>query len=37
MEDNLNLEELHSTIKGKVMKDTAPGPDGIPYSVFNKL
>ena len=31
------LEELSNTIKSKAMKDTAPGPDGIPYSVYNKL
>ena len=37
MEADLKLEELRSTIKSKVMKDTAPGPDGIPYSVCNKL
>ena len=37
MEANLNLEELHNTTKGKVMKDTARGPDRIPYSVYNKL
>ena len=28
---------LSSTLKSKAMKDTAPGPDGIPYSVYNKL
>ena len=33
----MTLEELSNTIKSKVMKDTAPGPDGIPYSVYNKL
>ena len=37
METDLTLEELSSTIKSKAMKDTAPGPDGIPYSVYNKL
>ena len=37
MEADLTLEELSSTIKSKAMKDTAQGPDGIPYSVFNKL
>ena len=37
MEADLKLEELSSTIKSKAMKDTAPGPDGIPYSVYNKL
>ena len=37
MEADLTLEELSSTIKSKAMKDTAPGPDGIPYSVYNKL
>ena len=30
----MTLEELSNTIKSKVMKDTAPGPDGIPYSVY---
>ena len=37
MEADLTLEELSSTIKNKAIKDTAPGPDGIPYSVYNKL
>ena len=37
MEADLTLEEFSSTIKSKGMKDTAPGPDGIPYSVYNKL
>ena len=37
MEADLTLEELSSTIKSKAMKDTAPGPDGIPYSVYKKL
>ena len=37
MEADLTLEKLSSTIKSKAMKDTAPGPDGIPYSVYNKL
>ena len=23
--------------KSKAMKETAPGPDGVPYSVYNKL
>ena len=27
------LEELQATMKRKGMKDTAPGPDGIPYSL----
>ena len=31
------IASLSSTIKSKAMKDTAPGPDGIPYSVYNKL
>ena len=35
MEADLTLEELSSTIKSKGMKDTAPGRDGIPYSVYN--
>ncbi len=37
MEADITLEELSNTIKSKAMKDTAPGPDGIPYSVYNKL
>ena len=37
MEADLTLEEFSSTIKSKAMKDTAPGPDGLPYSVYNKL
>ena len=37
MEADLTLEELNSTIKRKAMKDMAPGPDGIPYSVYSKL
>ena len=37
METDLTLEELRNTIKSKAMKDTAPGLDGIPYSVYNKL
>ena len=37
MEADLTLEVLSNTIKSKAMKDTAPGPDGIPYSVYNKL
>ena len=37
METDLTLKELSNTIKSKAMKDTAPGPDGIPYSVHNKL
>ena len=35
MEDDLTLEELQNTMKSKGMKDTAPGPDGIPYSVYS--
>ena len=31
MEADLTLEELQATMKSKGMKDTAPGPDGIPY------
>ena len=31
MEADITLEELSSTIKSKAMKDTVPGPDGIPY------
>ena len=37
MEAYLTLEELQATMKSKGMKDTAPGPDGIPYSVYGKL
>jgi hypothetical protein len=37
MEADITLEELSNTIKSKAMKDTAPGPDGIPHSVYNKL
>ena len=37
MEADLTLEELYNTCTGKKMKDTAPGPDGIPYSVYHKL
>ena len=37
MEADLTLEKLSSTMKSKSMKDTAPGMDGIPYSVCNKL
>ena len=37
MEADLILKELSITIKSKAMKDTAPGPDGIPYSVYSKL
>ena len=33
MEADLTLEELQATMKSKGMKD-APGPDGIPYSVY---
>ena len=35
MEADLTLEELQDTMKSKGMKDTAPGPDGIPYSVYD--
>ena len=37
MEADITLEELSSTIKSKAVKDTAPGPDSIPYSVYYKL
>ena len=37
METDLTLEELQDTMKSKGMKDTAPGPDGIPYSVYGKF
>ena len=37
MEADLTLEELQATMKSKGMKDTAPGPDGIPYSVYGKF
>ena len=37
MEADLTLEELQATMKSKGMKDIAPGPDGIPYSVYGKL
>ena len=37
MEADLTLEELQDTMKSKGMKDTAPGPDGIPYSVYGKF
>ncbi len=37
MEADITLEELSNTIKSKAMKDKAPGPDGIPYSVYSKL
>ena len=37
MEADLTLEELQDTMKSKGMKDTAPGPDGIPYSVYGNL
>ena len=37
MEADLTLEELQTTMKSKGMKDTVPGPDGIPYSVYGKL
>ena len=37
MEAELTLEELQTTMKSKGMNDTAPGPDGIPYSVHGKL
>ena len=37
MEEDLTLEELQNTMKSKGMKDTAPGPDGIPYSVYGKF
>ena len=37
MKADLRMEELSSTIKSNAMKDTAQGPDGIPYSVYNKL
>ena len=33
MEAYLTLKKLPITIKSKRMKDTAPAPDGIPYSV----
>ena len=36
MEADLTLEELSSTIKSKAMKDTGPGQDGIPYSVYKE-
>jgi hypothetical protein len=35
MEADITLEELHNTCKE--MKDSAPGPDGIPHSVYHKL
>ena len=37
MENDLTQEELSNTIKSRAMKDTAPGPDGIPYSVYSKF
>ena len=37
MEADLTLEELQNTMKSKGMKDTAPGPDGIPYSVYGSI
>ena len=37
MDANLTLEELSRTKKSKAMKDTAPGLDGIPYSVYDKI
>ena len=37
MEADLTLEELQATMKSKGMKDTAPGPVGIPYSVYGKF
>ena len=33
----LRLEELESTMKSKEMKNTALGPDGIPYSVYGSI
>ena len=35
LDKNLTIEELRNTLGG--MKDSAPGPDGIPYSVYKKL
>ena len=35
MEADITLEELQATCKA--MKDSAPGPDGIPYSVYHRL
>ena len=35
MEADLTLEDLYNTCKE--MEDSASGPDGIAYSVFNKL
>ena len=37
MEDDITPEELGNTMKSKAVKDTAPGPDGIPCSVYVKL
>ena len=35
LDSEISMEELRITLKS--MKDSAPGPDGIPYSVYKKL
>lgn len=35
LDDEITLEELRSTVNN--CKDSAPGPDGIPYKVYSKL